>query len=175
MSKEVAQKAILFALRNEDDGYDKNAKLENLGDGAGLTFIGLTEKYDGAYIKNKYGMTISQLANYYKTNKGKALDIIKETYCDLYWLKSFDLINDEKIAIRLFDLMLNRGAGGLRQILSNANYRLETINDNIKNETANVVYKNIINSAEELYRGLKQFNRFGKGWLNRLYRSEYKI
>jgi len=175
MSKEVAQKAILFALRNEDDNYDKNAKLENLGDGAGFTFIGLTEKYDEAHIKNKYGMTISQLANYYKTNKGKALDIIRETYCDLYWFKAFDNILDEKIAIRLFDLMLNRGAGGLRQILSNAGYCLETLNDNIKNQTASIVYENIINSAEELYRGLKQFNRFGKGWLNRLHKSEYDI
>ena len=175
MSRETAYKAINFALRNEDDDYDKNAKLEDLKDGAGLTFIGLTEKYDEAYLKNKHGLSIKQLADLYKNDKIKVIEIIKNAYYDLYWLKSFDLINDEKIAIRLFDLMLNRGAGGLRQILSNAGYCLETLNDNIKNQTADVVYENIINSAEELYRGLKQFNKFGKGWLNRLYRSEYKI
>ena len=170
MSKEVAEKAVNFALRNEDDSYDKNAKLENLNDGAGLTFIGLTEKYDEAHLKNKYGLTIKQLADLYKTDKAKALEIVKDTYQDLYWNKAFDDLKDERLAIRLFDLMLNRGAGGLRSILSNAGYRLENLNDYIDKQGKDTVYRNVVDSAEELYRGLKNFNRFGTGWLNRLKR-----
>lgn len=175
MSKEIANKAILFALRNEDDSYDKNAKLENLNDGAGLTFIGLTEKYDEHYLKNAHELTIKQLAELYQQDRKRTIEIIKDAYYDLYWAKEFDAITDERITIRLFDLMLNRGRGGLNSILGAAGYKLTTINDNIKTEGAETVYDNIIIAAEKAYRSLRQFNRFGEGWLNRLKRNVYKI
>ena len=44
----VVEQAILFCLRNEDDRWDTKAKLEDLHDGAGWTFIGLTQNYDGS-------------------------------------------------------------------------------------------------------------------------------
>lgn len=175
MSKDVATKAINFALRNEDDSYDKHAKLENLGDGAGNTFIGLTDKYDGKYLQNTFGLSVTDLADLYKEDKQRALDIVKQSYYDLYWNKYFDQISDERLAIRLFDLMLNRGAGGLRSILSNAGYKLENLNQAIEATGKDTVYNNVVASAEELYRGLKQFNKFGNGWLNRLKRSEYTV
>ena len=54
----LQEAAVLFTLRNEDYKWDTDAKLENLDDNAGWTFIGLTQKYDGDYLKEKYDTNI---------------------------------------------------------------------------------------------------------------------
>ena len=76
----TVEQAVLFCLRNEDYRWDSNAKLENLHDGAGWTFIGLTQNYDGAYLKAEHGLTIVSLYGLYKVDKAQAIKIIVDCY-----------------------------------------------------------------------------------------------
>ena len=80
----VVEQAILFCLRNEDDRWDTKAKLEDLHDGAGWTFIGLTQNYDGAYLKAEHGLTIVGLHELYKCDKAHAIKIIVDCYKKKY-------------------------------------------------------------------------------------------
>lgn len=172
-----ATKAIKFMLRNEDYRYDTKAKLENLGDGAGLTFIGLTEKYDTKFLP--FGMTIKSLANLYSQDKLMALAEIVSIYRAKYWNKRYEFINDERLAIRLFDFGVNCGVGTAIKILQKAigitpTGKFDEATCTKTNETSNA-YELFKERAEGYYRGLRQFPKFGKGWLNRLNKDEYSI
>lgn len=170
-------KAIKFMLRNEDYRYDTNARLEDLGDGAGLTFIGLTEKYDSKFLAA--GMTIKGLADLYKRDKLMALTEITNVYRLKYWNNLYDFINQERLAIRLFDLGVNCGVGTAVKLLqkavgaeSSGKFNPATLAK--VNETP-AAYEAFKQRAAGYYRSLRQFNKFGKGWLNRLNKDEYSI
>jgi lysozyme family protein len=172
-----ATKAIKFMLRNEDYRYDTKAKLENLGDGAGLTFIGLTEKHDTKYLP--FGMTIKGLANLYSQDKLMALAEIIAIYREKYWNKRYDFINDERLAIRLFDFGVNCGIGTAVKILQKAvniapTGKFDEATVTRVNETA-TAYTLFKKAAEGYYRSLRQFPKFGRGWLNRLNKDEYSV
>ena len=109
-------KAILFTLDNEDSNWRTQPKLENLGDGAGLTFMGLTQEDDEKLLPG--GMTIQELAAIYLDGNEEfheyALDMITDIYYHEYWLVNkinagYDNIESYKIACRLFDFGVNRG------------------------------------------------------------------
>ena len=104
--KTRAQKAIEFMLRNEDYRWDSRAVLENLNDGAGLTFVGLTERDDTKYLPPECP-AIKALAALYKTDKARAIEIIIQTYIKAYWNPKYDDLISERLAIRLFDLGVN--------------------------------------------------------------------
>lgn len=172
--------AIFFTLRNEDYRYDTKGKLENLDDGAGWTFIGLTERFDGKYLKDTHGLTIPGLAELYKTDRPKALMIIKDTYAAKYWNgRGFDKVKSPRIAIRLFDLAVNCGFGGLNNIIYRAGigekFNPEEVNkliDKLGEDAALVVIKN---AALSRYRSLRGWARFGQGWKNRLEKDEFNV
>ena len=110
------EKAIRFMLRNEDYKWDSRAKLENLNDGAGLTFAGLTERDDTKYLPSDCP-TIRALAELYKVDKCKAITIIITTYIKAYWNPKYNELINERLAIRLFDLGVNMGVGSAVKLL----------------------------------------------------------
>lgn len=174
----IVEQAILFCLRNEDDRWDTKAKLEDLHDGAGWTFIGLTQNYDGAYLKAEHGLTIVSLSELYKADKAQAIKIIVDCYKKKYWNnRGFDKINSPRIAIRLFDLSVNCGFGGLNNIISRAcfgkKFSPEAINAVIGEIGEGPALSRIKMAALERYKSLDQWDDFGNGWLNRLNKDEY--
>ena len=176
----TVEQAVLFCLRNEDYRWDSNAKLENLHDGAGWTFIGLTQNYDGAYLKAEHGLTIVSLYELYKVDKAQAIKIIVDCYKKKYWRnRGFDKIKSERIAIRLFDLAVNCGFGGLDNIMSRAGlgktFNADTVNALIENEGELAALHQIKSAALDRYKDLKGWSRFGKGWSNRLNKDEFQI
>lgn len=95
-------------MRNENHDYDKGTiKIEHLGDGAGATFLGLTERDDTKYLSE--GMTIESLAKLYKKDMWKAIGIVKEIYKIRYISPAYEKIINERIYIRLIDLGVNCG------------------------------------------------------------------
>lgn len=174
------KQAILFTLRNEDDRWDTHARLENLNDGGGDTFIGLCSVYDGKYLQEKYGLDIPKLALLYTADRPEALDIIVDTYGERYWNgRGFDKVNSDKIAIRLFDLAVNCGFGGLNNIMERAGlgdiFVAEIVNDLIKSQGEDTALTIIKNAALDRYRSLRQWPKFGNGWTNRLEKNEFNI
>ena len=100
------EKAIRYMLRNEDYKWDTRAILENLNDGAGWTFCGLTQRDDEKYLPAECP-TIKALAELYKVNRSRAIEIIINVYIKGYWNPKYDELINERLAIRLFDLGVN--------------------------------------------------------------------
>ena len=176
----IVEQAILFCLRNEDDRWDTKAKLEDLHDGAGWTFIGLTQNYDGAHLKAEHGLTIVGLHELYKCDKAHAIKIIVDCYKKKYWNnRGFDKIKSPRIAIRLFDLSVNCGFGGLNNIMSRAGlgkrFTPEAVNALIDSNGEGPALARIKAAALERYKSLKNWPKFGNGWTNRLNKDEYSI
>ena len=172
--------AILFCLKNEDYYWRTNAKLEDLDDGAGWTFIGITQKYDGKYLKEKHNIDVVGLHKLYQTDKAAAVKIIVNCYDKKYWSnRGFDKIKSERIAIRLFDLAVNCGFGGLNNIMARAGlgkvFNPDTVNALIENAGELAALRQIKAAALARYKALKGWTRFGKGWSNRLNKDEYSI
>ena len=176
----VVERAILFCLRNEDYRWDSAAQLEDLDDGAGLTFIGITEKYDGPTLQREHGLTMRELYELYKQDKAKAVGIIIDIYQRKYWdNRGFDRIKSDRIAIRLFDLAVNNGFGGLNNIMARAGlgktFNADTVNALIENEGELAALHQIKSAALDRYKDLKGWSRFSKGWSNRLNKDEFQI
>ncbi len=177
---DLPEAAILFTLRNEDYNWDTKARLEDLQDGAGWTFIGITQKYDGGYLKDKHDIDVPGLATLYGKDKQKAVEIIKDTYEQKYWHgRGFDKIKVPRIAIRLFDLAVNCGFGGLNKIIENCGlstrFDSDDVNRLIDKQGEGPALAIIKNAALQYYKGLKGWPRFGNGWSNRLKKDEFKI
>lgn len=170
--------AVLFCLKNEDDSWRTNAKLEDLNDGAGWTFIGLTQRYDGDYLKAEHGLNIIGLYELYKVDKAHAIQIIVDCYKKKYWDgRGFDAITSPRIAIRLFDLAVNCGFGGLNDVIKRSGlgrkFEPETINATVAEAGEESVLHTIKAAALDRYKALKGWSRFGNGWTNRLNKDEF--
>ena len=170
--------AILFCLRNEDYRWDTNAKLEDLRDGAGDTFIGLTQKYDGDYLYREHGLAIMSLYELYKVDKAQAIKIIVDCYKNKYWNnRGFDKLTSPRIAIRLFDLAVNMGFGGLNDVMRRAGlgkvFSTDAVNKLIEAEGEMGALQTIKAAALDRYKILKGWARFGNGWTNRLNKDEF--
>lgn len=177
---DIVDNAILFTLRNEDCLWDKKAQLEDLHDGAGWTFIGLTQRYDGKYLKDAHGLDIVGLADLYKHDKAAAVKIIVDCYKNKYWNgRGFDQVKSDRIAIRLFDLAVNCGFGGLNNILERAglgkSFNAAAVNNLINTQGEATALTIIKIAALDRYKSLKNWNKFGKGWENRLKKDEFNI
>lgn len=176
----IANQAILFTLRNEDDLWDKKARLEDLDDGAGKTYIGLTEKYDGKYLKDSHNIDIVGLSELYKRSKPMAIKIIVDCYKNKYWNgRGFDQIKSDRIAIRLFDLAVNCGFGGLNDICNRAGlgktFNAAAVNHLINTQTEATALTIIKIAALDRYKSLRNWKKFGKGWENRLKKDEFNV
>lgn len=170
--------AILFCLKNEDDSWRTNAKLEDLHDDAGWTFIGITQRYDGQYLKEKHNIDVVGLHKLYQTDKAAAVKIIVDCFRKKYWdNRGFDKVKSERIAIRLFDLSVNCGFGGLNNIMARAGlgkrFSPEAVNALIGNIGELPALSRIKAAALERYMSLENWPKFGKGWTNRLDKDEY--
>lgn len=175
-------------LRNEDFRWDTAAKLEDLKDGAGWTFIGLTEKYDSGYIPG--GLSIVELAELYKHDQKAAINIIIAVYDTKYWPGVYDKIKFEKLAIRLFDAGINCGvrtsikllqctlADLGAEIVIDGGFGPQTL-DAVNRHSGPVVLKEYKKVLENHYHAIIAKDpskaRFHDGWQNRLNRDEFAV
>jgi lysozyme family protein len=109
-------------------------------------------------------------------DKKTANQLTENFYKKKYWNELYYRINDEKLAIRLFDVSVNIGKKRAIRILQNiievscdgifGRVTLHSVNFSDEN-----LYRIFIRSLEYFYRSRKKFYKFGKGWLNRLHRE----
>ena len=92
---------IEWVLRLEDRTLA--GKIENLGDGAGLTRFGLTERDEGEVVPAEYFTTMST---------ADALEAAKQVYYDKYWtpICGTQIASDE-VAATLMSFAVNDGVG----------------------------------------------------------------
>lgn len=110
--------------------------------------------------------------------------MVKEFYYRHFWNTLYELIDDKRLAVRLFDLSVNLGtkqAVGLLQETLNAYsdgevckadgifgiITLAHVNDKIY---VNIEFDYSLR-VERYYKTLPSFKYFGKGWLNRLHKE----
>jgi hypothetical protein len=180
------EKAIRFMLRNEDYDYDKKPhKPINEGDGKEYTWLGLTKEDDEKYLPSPY-KTLWDLYELSKNDLPKAIDIARQVYIKGYWNPLLDEIIDENFAIRYFDLSVNMGHRGVGKVLEAALKELD-ISVSQKVSSVNQEVVSAINKAIEIkkdfivlfkkkaldrYKSFATFSTYGKGWENRLNKSE---
>lgn len=187
-------RAVPFVLYNEDNSWQTRPKLEDLGDGADMTFIGLTQRDDEKYLP--FGLTIKALADTYINEPGRReemLEVITDIYFKKYWKPAYDEIQSYKIACRLFDFGVNRGitrAVNALQIACNillpgdvalkvdglfGDKTLIRINNLIKAFGEDKLYNAFVYQCRKQYSSIVDHNpsmgRFYKGWINRLERE----
>ncbi|MCQ2738885.1 MAG: hypothetical protein MJ237_01515 [bacterium] len=140
-SEEIFEEAIKLVLAREGG-------LANLNDGGGLTNYGVTTNTYNAYRK-KHNLPIQSVAKI-------TMDEVKEIYRN-FWVKSgADKIEDEGLAIMVFDTAINMGCSAAKKMLKP--------DDNLESYTQ---------KRKQRYRDLATNNpqrnqKFLKGWLNRV-------
>lgn len=194
MRSEYFDKAIMFTLDNEDWNWRHNPKLENLNDGAGWTFIGITQRDDEKYLP--FGLTVQTLADIYINDverRKEMLEIINDIYFKKYWKPAYDQIQSYIIACRLFDFGVNRGIVRAVQALQNAcnvlmpgavelkvdgvfgDKTLNRVNSLIKAFGEDKLYNAFVYQCRKQYSAIVDRNpnmgRFYQGWINRLERK----
>ncbi|MCL2313370.1 MAG: N-acetylmuramidase [Firmicutes bacterium] len=148
-------------------------------------------KHEGGYVNDpkdlggetKYGISKRSYPNV--DIKNLTLDQAKEIYYRDFWVKGkCDKINNEKVAIKLFDFGVNMGTQQASRLIQRAlrSVGMAVVEDGIIG-TATLSAVNNVNSMELLaalkseaagfYRGLVIANatqqKFLNGWLNRAY------
>lgn len=122
-------------------------------------------------------------------NKVLLAELLHYFYHNEFWNPKYSLLSDKRLAIRLFDLSVNLGKKTAVRLLQTAinqtsilNLETDGVFGNKTLNACNFLYKQIsteeeplyeefINQVERYYRSRKNFNVFGKGWLNRLNRE----
>ena len=151
-------KAFQFTEDNEggfvDDPRDKG----------GATIAGVSSKY--------FPDDFQQIIN--APNKEAQQKLIKDFYLREFWNPLYEQLIDKKLAIRLFDLGVNIWTVRAVKLLQNG---LHIPADGIFGQgtlkVANndeYAYEKLIHKAEDFYKSRKDFNIYGKGWINRLYK-----
>lgn len=185
-------KAILFMLENEDCQWRTAPKLENLHDGAGWTFIGITQRDDEKFLPNH--LTVVEISEMYlkgdSETRQAALDAIFEVYYKKYWNLLYDQIKSYKTACRVFDFGVNRGPMKAVIALQNAcnilmaetlalkvdgifgEKTLNRVNSLIQTYGEDKLYNALVYQCRKQYSGVVDKNpnmgRFYNGWINRL-------
>lgn len=143
----------------------------NLGDGAGYTFCGLTQKHNGTGSAS--------------TANGMSIGSVNRVYRDKYWSNvGLDQVAavDPAFAFRCFDAHVNSGRGGLSHMLTFVCSRLgieggksvqskmaailQAIKDHRVSEAD--VHRECHTGRMAFYRRCRQWGEFAKGWTNRM-------
>ena len=156
-----------------------------------------TSRNEGGYANDPYdpgGETIYGIAKnmhrdkfteVYELNKGaryhEARKVAEQFYRAEYWSELYNYMHLKTLAIKLFDLGVNigkrRSVKKLQRCinkLSGAGIKVDGLFGPITLQELNLldgwkVYNLFVKKAEDYYRSLKTFWRFGRGWLRRLY------
>lgn len=140
------------------------------GDSGGPTNFGITHNYDRQYLLP--GETIKTLT------KERA----KEIYKTKYWKEWFDDIIDKRVAVKLFDVHVNMGWGGLSWVIKKAfgilglkmagtifsSQDLEKLNG-VGDKFFDTLMTAIKCRYEFLILKNPRLEKFRNGWMNRLY------
>ncbi|GAA6213043.1 hypothetical protein NBRC116602_27840 [Hyphomicrobiales bacterium 4NK60-0047b] len=145
-------------------------------DKGGPTFKGITLN---TYQKAKREGLLSQaVENEIEALRNLTSDQIEKIYKAFYWKKAGCQYFPFSIAIALFDAAVNHGptrAVKLLQSTIGAEVDGEVGPETIslaKKDTLKATLNNFISVRRAHYKQLKQFNIFGRGWLNRLSQTE---
>uniref|UniRef100_A0A6H2A476 Putative glycoside hydrolase n=1 Tax=viral metagenome TaxID=1070528 RepID=A0A6H2A476_9ZZZZ len=162
-------KAYNFTKQNEG-GFSNHQR-----DSGGKTIYGITSKY--------YPETYQKVMTTIEKG-GDADPIVKKFYKDNFWNPLYEKIFYPPLAVRLFDLGVNIGIKKSVRLLQRTFNRLSTIKISEDGDfgqltlkavnsppfTHDVFYDGYITTAERYYRSLRDFDVFGKGWVNRLHK-----
>jgi lysozyme family protein len=151
-------------IKNEGEYSDDKA------DSGGKTLYGISQ--------NNFPSQFAQVVALWKQDKVRALAFAEDFYFANFYKTIYELIHDEKIAFKVFDLGVNMGMVKAIKILQDS---LGITNDGIFGQnTLDVVncrdcYQSYLNEAEKYYRRIVYQNpektKFLKGWLARLRRT----
>lgn len=151
------------------------------GDTGGETLWGISKNNFPQQFQFIYGL-------WSKGKKELAKDCAMKFYCKEFYNPLYDLIEDSSLAFRIFDFGVNSGKGNAVKLLTRTinKYYMES-KDSLKEvnflnfvepkalpkdfkrvEGETILYALYIYELDKWYRSLKQFFRFGRGWLNRL-------
>jgi lysozyme family protein len=142
--------------------------------------------------KTFWGITINNFPNAYKEIKhlhdeGQT-DLARLTAMSFYrrnfYNPLYDEIQDIRLAFRVFDFGVNTGVKSAVRILQRCvnKFGFRIADDGIfgketlrtVNEVGDPLYRAYEIAIEGYYKSLKTFWRFGRGWLNRLFRNPFK-
>ncbi|HRS25994.1 MAG TPA: glycosyl hydrolase 108 family protein [Methanofastidiosum sp.] len=132
----------------------------DIGDGAGITIYGFTEKYHPQLVKQ-----LKEL--YFSGEKDKAEKAAKSSARTLYWnaLGCDDL--PSKLDIVAADCCFNQGIGVAKQVLklSAQDYLVYFRN---KDFAETYTWLIAILKRSDFYNDLRSYDRFGRGWNKRI-------
>ena len=161
-------KAFNFMQKNEG-GFSEDKR-----DKGGATIYGVSSKW--------FPEVYNQIMN---CAPEELQGILQNFYLGEFWNSLYDQLLHEDTAIRLFDLGVNMGKVEAVKILQNTFNNLSNLKIGEDGKfgagTLNAInhppidaqsfYVSYQNHAEAYYRTLPDFNTYGKGWLDRLYRA----
>lgn len=169
---------------NRDDDFDNAFELllvnegtfsNNPNDPGKGTIYGITER--------DYPESFTKIYNLYKSGMTTlALRQAKMFYKKHFWNELYKEIPDSSLALKLFDIGVNRSVKVAVKILQRVLYYDfgKTLKKDglfgqitlgaVKSVSSELLYKKYIDQTERNYRSLRGFVYFGRGWLNRLFR-----
>lgn len=166
--EDIFPAALLYSLRHEG-GYSNDSY-----DPGGETIYGIAKKFH----KEKF-LEVNEL--YKGARYAEARNAADQFYRTQYWNELYNYMHLKALAIKLFDLGVNigkkRAVKKLQKCinkLSGAGLKVDGIFGPLTLRELNIldgweVYAKFLQKAEDYYRSLKTFWRFGRGWLRRLY------
>lgn len=170
-------------LLEDCNALNGKARLEHLGDGKKNTFIGIVDEDDAHLLPAFLEGTVVNLYKYYQEHREDALEIIRELFYNGYYNKLYNDIPSYKIVSKLFDMGLPCGVGTavrlMQSVLNDMGASLSedgsfgpktlsSINAFLAEGKEDIMYNRYLKKHEERFKSLKQFDKFGDGWLNRL-------
>lgn len=154
---------MLFDLAYKFTKENEGGFSDNPHDKGGKTIYGISS----VYFPNDYERIIT-------SPKSDHTKLCKEFYLREFWNPLYEQLIDKKLAIRLFDLGVN--VGKLKSVIllqRGICVKADGIFGGVTLRTTNEdewAYEKLIAEAEKHYKTRQDFNVFGKGWLNRLYK-----
>ncbi|HZS43412.1 MAG TPA: putative peptidoglycan-binding domain-containing protein [Candidatus Paceibacterota bacterium] len=160
---------VRWVLFQEDDKKEPG-KIVDLGDGAGLTRLGITQRYHANDVPSEYFTTMPF---------AQAVAYAKSVYKKFYWVPiRGDEIQSDIVAAPVFSLAVNNSPSGAVRVLQKVlDIKQDGICGPITINTCNSKQPEIVASMfraewEDFYRQIAAYNnqnKFLSGWLARVY------
>lgn len=146
---------------------------------------------DGKLIGTNFGISAPQLKDHLGKTPSKkdmenlSYDSALKIYKKKFWNRNnLEFLNNQSVANIIYDGVVNQGRGGTKKVLQNVLkefgmdiklkdiFESETI-EKMNNLDQEELFNNIFKFRWERYKGTKKFDKYGKGWKNRL--DEFKF
>lgn len=146
---------------------------------------------DGKLVGTNFGISAPQLKDHLGKTPSKkdmenlSYDSALKIYKKEFWSRNnLEFLNNQYVANIIYDGVVNQGRGGTKKVLQNVLkefdmdiklkdiFEPETIKK-MNNLDQEELFNNIFKFRWERYKGTKKFDKYGKGWKNRL--DEFKF